>query len=77
MTETDKITQHQQVLSYIEDHGSITPQDAFRAYGITRLSARVFELRKKGFPIETAREHGRTSTGHRTVYARYFMEQAA
>lgn len=39
------MTQKDMVLDYIRDFGSITPMDAFRDLGITRLAAVVCRLR--------------------------------
>lgn len=48
------MTQHEQILQYIEDFGSITPMQAFSDLGITKLATRISEMRKKGmeFKIE-------------------------
>ena len=47
------ITQNQadRILGYMETHPSITSLDAIREFGCTRLSARISDLRKKGYPI--------------------------
>lgn len=42
------VSQKKMVLDYIEEFGSITPIDAFRDLGVTRLAAKVFELKKDG-----------------------------
>lgn len=38
---------------WLHDHGSITHKQADRECGISRLSAVIFQLRKKGLNIET------------------------
>lgn len=63
--------QKQMVLDYITEFGSITPIDAFRDLGITRLSAIVFRLKEEGHEIHTEREHGKNRYGQTTRYARY------
>lgn len=40
--------QKQMVLDYIREFGSITPVDAFKDLGVTRLAAVVFALREMG-----------------------------
>ena len=49
------VTQNQadRILQYMEHHPSITSMDAIRDIGCTRLSARISDLRKKGYPIAT------------------------
>ncbi len=42
------------ILSYMKDHNNmITSMEAFKHLGITRLSARVKELRQLGYSIST------------------------
>lgn len=65
-------TQCEQIKTYLERHGSITPLDALREFGCFRLGARVYELRAQGFPIET--ERFETSRG--AVVAKYVLKRA-
>ena len=59
------------VVEYMNQFGSITSRDAFVDLGITRLSAVVFDLKKKGYPIETQFESAKNRWGDTTSYARY------
>lgn len=45
--------QTRQVLSHLESKGSISPLEAFGVYGITRLAARINELRQAGMDVTT------------------------
>ena len=65
------MSQKKMVLDYIAEFGSITPLDAFRDLGITRLSAIVFRLKGEGHDIDRAIEMGKSRFGNRTRYARY------
>ena len=47
-----KTTQADRIISYINEFGSITPLEAFRDLGITRLAARVFEMKRDGIQFE-------------------------
>lgn len=47
----NKETQKRAVLKYLRTRGSITTYTAFRALKITRLTARIPELRKQGHLI--------------------------
>ena len=47
----DRMTQQKKILRYMESMGSITTMEAFRL-GVTRLSARILELKKMGYNIE-------------------------
>lgn len=55
------------VLNHLNREGSITSFEAIERYNITRLAARVFELRKQGHTIETQKVDN--SGGH--PFARY------
>lgn len=41
------------ILEYMKNYGGITSRDAFMNLGITRLSARIKELRECGYNIST------------------------
>lgn len=66
-----KETQHERIMNYIDTYGSITPFDAFREFGVTRLAARIFELRMKGVNIVGERESGKNRFGESVSYVRY------
>lgn len=65
------MTQTELVLKYINDFGSITPLEAFRDLGVTRLSACIFTLRKRGCAILTYTVESTNRYGKRVRYARY------
>lgn len=44
--------QHQQVLDYLDTNGTITTQEANNHLGVSRLSARIFELKQKGYDFD-------------------------
>ena len=60
------MTQVEQVLEHLKEHGSITSMEAFQKFGCTRLASTIFWLRKKGYRIDTTEEKGK-----RGYYARY------
>lgn len=47
--------QNQQVLSYLKTGKVITPIQALDMFGCFRLSARIYELKDKGWPIHCER----------------------
>lgn len=65
------VSQKKMVLDYIREFGSITPLDAFKDLGVTRLAAVIFELKEDGHDIHTERERSKNRFGHATRYARY------
>ena len=44
--------QQERVLNYMSDYGSVSSLEAFRDLGVTRLSAVIFNLKRKGVKIK-------------------------
>ncbi len=65
------MTQSDRILRHLQDVGEITPMDAIRDYGIMRLGARVFDLKKMGYPIMTEIKTGKNRYGEDTHWAVY------
>lgn len=68
------IVQEQMVLDYLMKHGSITPKEAEDYFGIMRLAAVIFKLRKQKYAIVTVPETRKNRFGVNVTYARYTME---
>ena len=62
--------QKARVLWYIQNYKSITPHEALKEFGIMRLAAVIFELRKE-YDIETVMEKAKNRFGEDVQYARY------
>lgn len=67
------MTQEQRVLNYIREHGSITSMQAFADLKITRLSARIFNLRAQGYDIENVSYTYKNGQGTTTTYTEYVL----
>ena len=65
------MNQHQLILQYLEDFGSITPMDAFIDLGITKLSTRIGELSRRGYAFEKRYESHLNRYGRTCRYMRY------
>jgi len=52
-TAQDRANQCVDILKFIRKHGSINPMQALNQIGCMRLAARICDLRKQGFPIES------------------------
>ena len=64
------------IIEYMKIHKGITSQDAFRELGITRLSARIKELRELGYNISTIMVEGTNRFGEPVRYGLYkLMEE--
>lgn len=66
---TTKKSQNEMVLEHLMTGRSITPLEAIGVYGIYRLAARVCELKKAGYVIESEVRRDK----NKKPYARYFM----
>lgn len=60
----------QEVLKHLQKYKSITSYEAFLLYKQTRLSARIYDLRKKGYNIITKKEDNKDCNG---THARYIL----
>ena len=70
------LTQTKLVLQHLKEHGSITSYEAFKLYGVTRLSAKIYELRhKNGYSISSSLETVNTRLGHHATIAVYKLEK--
>ena len=70
------MTQANRVLEYLEQGQSITPIDAWKELGITRLAARVHELKRDGYVIDKKLISVTNRYSEKCSVAEYFMEAA-
>ncbi|QDP49304.1 MAG: hypothetical protein Unbinned3065contig1007_18 [Prokaryotic dsDNA virus sp.] len=59
------------VLWHLKKYGSITSYEAIKEYGATRLSAIIFNHRKKGYYIDSKPLVKKTRFGRTTTIAKY------
>ena len=71
----DITSQEKIVLWHMTKHKHITSMQAFELYGITRLSAKIYDLRKQGYKIGMIWEESVNRYGHPVRYGRYFIEK--
>lgn len=64
------MTQVQRIIAHIQAHGSITPMEGFEM-GITRLAARVNDMRRQGIPVVTETVESVNRYGEKVHFARY------
>lgn len=64
-------TQYDIVLAHLKRYGHLTSMGAFREYGITRLSAVIFNIRKDGHIIESKIK---TSTSRRFGWKNHYAD---
>ena len=71
----EKTSQEKEVLDYLRKIGSITSWEAIVEFGATRLSAIIYNLRKKGYNIETNDVIVKNRYGNATVIAKYVLKE--
>ena len=64
------MTQVQRIIKHIQVHGSITPMEGYEM-GITRLAARVNDMRRQGIPVVTETVESVNRYGEKVRFARY------
>lgn len=69
------MTQYESILKYINDFGSIAPMEAFERYGITRLAARISDLKAHGEKIERESVEVKNRYGEYTHVTKYSLEE--
>lgn len=69
----------QAILHYLVEHPltGLTSAQAFELFGVTRLSARIHDLRNKGYKIDTLMLDGKTRFGEPCRYAKYIYKGKA
>lgn len=65
------MTQIEKVLRHLQQFGSITTWEAIQQYGITRLSDKIFRLRKSGVNIESETKFAKNRFGENVHFAEY------
>lgn len=74
MEGTQKMTQREEILEHIREHGYITRLDAACELHIFELASRIGELKKMGYNITSERINARNKNGRRTHYNIYRLE---
>ena len=69
------MTQNERILEHMRKYGSITQAEAMKDYGIMRLGARIYDLRREGYRINAAFIKGKNRYGEPVSYASYSMEE--
>lgn len=66
-----RTSQSNEVLKHLQRTREITSIQAIKKFGATRLSSIIFNLRAKGYVIETIMREGKSRYGARCPYAVY------
>lgn len=69
------VGQRFRILRHLKHHGSITSWEAIKEYGVTRLSAVIFDLRQIGWNITDEWESTTNRYGEPTKFKRYYLKR--
>lgn len=75
MKQMDTTSQDKIVLWHMTKHKYITSFEAFSLYGITRLSAKIYNLRQDGWKIGLVWETGTNRYGNPVKWGKYYIEK--
>lgn len=67
------MNQNDMILNHLMKYGSITPREADSEYGIMRLGARVYDLRRMGYIIKKETVKATNRFGDPVHFAKYTM----
>lgn len=67
------MTQCEEILAYMREHGSINPAEAYLELGIYRLSGRIKDLRDEGHEIRSDIVTYKTLKGEKKRFAEYSL----
>lgn len=68
------MTQEDMVLNHLKKYKTITSLEAIQEYGITRLSAKIYNLRKIGYLITNDWTSGTNRWGKKVSWVKYTLE---
>ena len=72
----DAATQKAKILSYCEQHGSITVREAFTKLNINSPTKRISEIRNSGrYEVSSIEESKTNKDGNTTRWKRYFINE--
>ena len=70
------MTQNEMVLKYLEENGSITTYECYSQLYVTRLSARIFDLKKKyGLKFEEQWVTKKNRYGKTCSFKKYILKE--
>lgn len=67
--------QKERIIQYIKDFGSITTKEAFNDLGVSRLSARIADLKDEGYEFTDEWESSKNRYGETVTYKRFAFRE--
>lgn len=69
-----RLTQKDRILEHLKKYGSITTWDSFSLYGDTRLSDKIYRLKKDGYDFIEEWETKTNRFGNPVTFKRYILK---
>lgn len=70
----EKLTQADRVLRHLQKYGSITSLESFKEYGVSRLSAIIFNLKQANYQFEEEWITQKNRYGEKTTFKKYILK---
>ena len=70
-----KFNKTEKVLEHLKEYGTITSLEAIDLYGATRLSAIIFNLRNRGYKIDTIDLPFTDRFGTKSHFGKYVLSE--
>lgn len=70
-----KVRQINQILRHLDIYGEISSAVAFREYGITRLSSRIYDLKQMGYKFTSEYRTTENRNGNPVTYKVYKLAE--
>ena len=67
------MTQYDLIVKYLNDFGTISPYEAFRDLGITKLATRISEMKQNGYEFNSEWVQTTNRYGQEIRYKRYSL----
>lgn len=68
------MNQHERIMWYIKEFGSISPMEAYGDLGITKLATRISEMKDAGIEFDQRIEKKKNRYGDKVHYMRYWFK---
>lgn len=68
------ITQKDRILNHLKKYGSITTWESFELYGDTRLSDKIYRLKKDGYKFNEEWVCKKNRYGKNIAFKKYILE---
>lgn len=69
------MTQNERIMQYMREFGTITPMQAFRDLGVTKLATRISEMRREGIRIKKEPIKTKNRYGESVRYMKYSLKE--